>query len=45
MANKATPQKAPKGNKARTGAPYDAKPKKSEGGGKGKGPKPVVRVN
>lgn len=28
----------------RAGAPYDAKPKKSEGGGK-KGPQPVVRVN
>ena len=28
----------------RPGAPYDAKPTKAEGG-KGKGPKPVIRVN
>lgn len=43
MAKRQTAQ-PPKNGAKRTGAPYDAKPKKAEGG-KGRGPKPVVRVN
>ena len=42
---KKTPAQPAKGKTGkRPGAPYDAKPTKAEGG-KGKGPKPVIRVN
>ena len=42
---KKTPAQPAKGKAGkRPGAPYDAKPTKAEGG-KGKGPKPVIRVN
>lgn len=45
---KKTPAQLVKGKTGKTGkrpgAPYDAKPTKAEGG-KGRGPKPVIRVN
>ena len=42
---KKTPAQPAKGKTGkRPGAPHDAKPTKAEGG-KGKGPKPVIRVN
>lgn len=48
---KKTPAQPVKGKTGKTGktgkrpgAPYDAKPTKAEGG-KGRGPKPVIRVN
>lgn len=42
---KKTPAQPAKGKPGkRPGAPYDAKPTEAEGG-KGKGPKPVIRVN
>lgn len=44
MAKKTIAQPAKGKTGKRPGAPYDAKPTKAEGG-KGKGPKPVIRVN
>jgi hypothetical protein len=44
MTKKTTAQPAKSKTNKRLGAPYDAKPTNAEGG-KGKGPKPVIRVN